>query len=184
MSTQTRLITADEFLVWPDEPGYRQELIRGEVVTMPLPGGRHGRVALKIGRLVGNHAEGDDLGETYAAETGFIVERDPDTVRGADVSFVARQRLTLIVNEEKHIPFAPDLAVEVRSPSDRDVEVEEKVRIWVAAGSQLVWVVDPEDRTVVVHRSAAEPITLRENQEIDGGDVLPGFRCRVADFFA
>jgi Uma2 family endonuclease len=144
MSTQTRVITADEFLVRPDEPGFRQELIREEVVTRPQPGGRHGRVALKIGRLVGNHVEGADLGETYAAETGFIVEHDPDTVRGADFSFVARERLPLISNEEKHIPFAPELAVEVRSPSDRDVEVEEKVQLWLAAGSQLVWVVDPE----------------------------------------
>ena len=89
MSTQTRLLTADEFLEWPDEPGFRQELIRGEVVTMSLPGGEHGEVALKIGRLIGNHVEAAELGETYAAETGFIVERDPDTVRGADVAFVA-----------------------------------------------------------------------------------------------
>jgi Uma2 family endonuclease len=184
MSTRTRLITADEFLGWPDEPGCRQELIRGEVATMPLPGGRHGRIAGKILRRVGDHVETADLGETYAAETGFLLERDPDTVRGADVSFVARQRLALITDEAKHIPFAPDLAVEVRSPSDRDVEVEEKVQLWLSAGSQLVWVVDPEARIVVVYRPGAEAVTLREDQEIDGGDVIPGFRCRVADFFA
>src|SRR5438270_1814613 len=76
MSTQTRLITADEFLEWPDEPGLRQELIRGEVVTMSLPGGRHGKVALKIGRLLGNYIEADALGDAYAAETGFLIERD------------------------------------------------------------------------------------------------------------
>src|SRR5262249_5097592 len=127
MSTQTRLITADEFLEWPDEPGRRQELIRGEVVTMSLPGGRHGKVALKIGRLLGNHVEAAALGDTYAAETGFIVERDPDTVKGPDVSFVRSERLAAIVNPEKHIPFAPDLVVEVLSPNDRDYEVEEKV---------------------------------------------------------
>lgn len=184
MSTRTRLLTADEFLVWPEEPGFRQELIRGEVVTMPLPGGRHGRVAGKILRRVGDHVEADQLGETFAAETGYIVERDPDTVRGADVSFVARHRLALITNEEKHIPFAPDLAVEVRSPSDRDTEVDEKTQLWLAAGSQLVWVVDPADRTIVVHRRGAEPVVLHENDEIEGGDVIPGFRCRVADFFA
>ena len=93
MSTQTRLITADEFLAWPDEPGFRQELIRGEVVTMSLPGWRHGEVALKIGRLIGNYVEASELGKTYAAETGFIVERDPDTVRGPDVAFVRTERL-------------------------------------------------------------------------------------------
>ena len=184
MSTQTRLITADEFLVWPDEPGFRQELIRGEVVTMSLAGGLHGKVASKILRLVGNHVEAARLGETYAAETGFIVEHDPDTVRGADVAFVGNVRLVLITNPVKHIPFGPDLVVEVLSPNDRYGEVEEKVRMWLAAGSQLVWVVDPEARIVVVYRPRAEPVALREDQEVDGGDVIPGFRCRVADFFA
>ncbi len=119
MSTQTRLITADEFLVWPDEPGFRQELIRGEVVTMSLPGWRHGKIALKIGRLVGNYIEARQLGEAYAAETGFIVERDPDTVRGPDVAFVRVERLATITKPEKHLPFAPDLAVEVVSHSER-----------------------------------------------------------------
>ena len=88
------------------------------------------------------------------------------------------------MNRKKHIPFAPDLAVEVRSPNDRDDEVEEKIQLWLAAGSLLVWDVDPENRTVVVHRPGAEPVTLREDEEIDGGVVIPGFRCRVADFFA
>ena len=143
MSIQTRLLTADEFLAWPDEPGFRQELIRGEVVTMSLPGGRHGKVAGKILRLAGNHVEALGLGDTYAAETGFIVERDPDTVRGADVGFVRAERLTRITKPEKYIPFAPDLAVEVLSPNDRDDEVEEKVRLWLKAGCLLVWVVTP-----------------------------------------
>jgi Uma2 family endonuclease len=184
MSIQTRLLTADEFFEWPDEPGCRQELIRGEVVTMSLAGGRHGKVASKILRLVGNHVEAAQLGDTYAAETGFIVERDPDTVRGADFAFVGNERLARITNPVKYIPFGPDLAVEVLSPNDRDDEVEEKVRIWLAAGSLLVWIVDPESRTVVVHRPGAEPQTLQEDQEIDAGAVIPGFRCRVADFFA
>lgn len=184
MSTRTHLITADEFLDWPDEPGCRQELIRGEVVSMSLAGGEHGKVALEIGRLISNHVKPLGLGKTYAAETGFIVEHNPDTVRGADVAFVSIERLALITNRKKHIPFGPDLAVEVRSPNDRDDEVEEKTRMWLAAGSLLVWVVDPESRTVEVHRPGSEPVTLRDDQEIDAGDVIPGFRCRVADFFA
>jgi Uma2 family endonuclease len=184
MSTRTHLITAGEFFELPDEPGLRQELIRGEVVTMSLAGGRHGKVASKIIRLVGDFVETARLGDTYAAETGFIVEHDPDTVRGADVAFVRTERVVLITRPEKHIPFGPDLAIEVRSPNDRDAEVEEKVGMWLAAGSLLVWDVDPEDRIVRVYRKGAEPVTLREDQEIDGGDVIPGFRCRVADFFA
>jgi Uma2 family endonuclease len=184
MPVQTRLLTADEFLEWPDEPGYRQELIRGEVVTMSLAGGQHGKVASKILRLVGNHVEAARLGDTFAAETGFIVEHDPDSVRGADVAFVGNERLARITNLKKHIPFGPDLAVEVLSPNDRDHEVEEKVQVWLAAGCLLVWTVDPVIRIVVVYRRGAEPITLGEDQEIDGGEVIPGFRCRVADFFA
>jgi Uma2 family endonuclease len=184
MSTGTRLITADEFLEWPDEPGCRQELIRGEVVTMSLAGGEHGEVAMEIGSLIWNHVKPLKLGKVYAAETGFIVERNPDTVRGADVAFVSNERLALITNPNKHIPFGPDLAVEVLSPNDRDDEVEEKVQVWLTAGSLLVWIVEPANRTVVVHRQGAEPVTLREDDEIDAGDVIPGFRCRVADFFA
>jgi Uma2 family endonuclease len=184
MSIHTRLLTADEFFEWPDEPGCRQELIRGEVVTMSLAGGEHGEVASEILRLVANHVKSQRLGKTYAAETGFIVERGPDTVRGADVAFVRNERPALITNRRKHIPFGPDLAVEVLSPNDLADEVEEKVQMWLAAGSLLVWVVNPQNRTVVVYRPGAEPVTLREDQEIDGGDVIPGFRCRVVDFFA
>src|SRR5262245_32374613 len=128
MSVQARPITAAEFLEWPDEPGLRQELIRGEVVSMSLPGGRHGKVAMEIGGLMWSHVKASKLGETYAAETGFLIERDPDTVRGADVAFVRAERLAAIARPEKHVPFAPDLAVEVLSPSDREDEVEEKVR--------------------------------------------------------
>jgi len=183
MTVQTRLITADEFLEWPDD-GFLHELIRGEVVTMPLPGGRHGKIALKIGRLVGNYVEAELLGETYAAETGFLIRRDPDTVRAADVAFVREMRLSLITNPDKHVPFAPDLAVEVISPSDRSDEVEEKVQSWLAAGTIMVWTVDPKSRTVTVHRRGIEPVTLNGDQKIQGGEVLAGFECTVSDFFA
>jgi Uma2 family endonuclease len=183
MAVQTHLITADEFLEWPDD-GLRHELIRGEVVTMPLPGGRHGRITLKIGRLVGNYVEAEHLGETYAAETGFLISRDPDTVRGALVAFVREERLSLIINPDKHVPFAPDLAVEVISPSDRSDDLEEKVQSWLAAGTIVVWTVDPKSRTVSVHRQGAGPVTLAGNQKIESADVLPGFECTVNDFFA
>jgi Uma2 family endonuclease len=176
-------MTADEFLELTDD-GLFHELVRGEVVTMSLAGGRHGKVALKIGRFVGNHVEDWRLGEVFAAETGFLIERDPDTVRGPDVAFVRAERLSLITHPDKHVPFAPDLAVEVLAPNDRAEMVEEKVREWLAAGSRAVWTVDPREKTVTVHRPGAEPITFTEDQDLDGGDVLPGFSCRVALFFA
>ncbi len=182
MSVTTRPITADEFLKLPDD-GFRHELVRGEVITMSLPGGRHGKISLQIGRLIANHVELSKLGDCYAAETGFLIGRDPDTVRGADVAFVRSERLPLITNPNKHVPFAPDLAVEVLSPSDRSDEVTEKVQAWLTAGSREVWTVDPSARTVTVHRPGAEPITLTENEKIVGGEVVPGFKCNVGDFF-
>jgi Uma2 family endonuclease len=182
MSTQTRLMTADEFLEMPDD-GLRHELIRGEVVTMSLPGGRHGKVTLKIGRLIGNHVDDWHLGEAFAAETGFLIERDPDTVRGPDVGFVRAERLPEITYPDRYVPFAPDLAVEVLSPNDRPDDVMEKVQEWLPAGSQLVWTIDPIEKTVTVHRPGAKPVTLTADQTLDGGEVLPGFACPVADFF-
>lgn len=183
MSTQTRLMTADEFLELPDD-GLRHELVRGEVVTMSLPGGEHGEVAGEFFRRIANHAKPAKLGKTYAAETGFLIERDPDTVRGADVGFVSTERLGAITNPRKHIPFAPDLVVEVLSPNDRTEAVEDKVQEWLTAGSKAVWVADPINRSVTVFRLGAAPVTLTENQEIGAEDILPGFRCRVADFFS
>jgi Uma2 family endonuclease len=183
MSTQTRLMTADEFLEMPDD-GLLHELVRGEVVTMSLPGGEHGEIAGEIFWRITNHVKSSKLGKTYAAETGFIIDRDPDTVRGPDVGFVRADRLAEIVNRKKYIPFAPDLAVEVLSPNDRPGEVDEKVQEWLAAGTSLVWTVDPSARTVTVHRPGVESITLPEDQDLDGGDILPGFVCGVALFFA
>jgi len=151
---------------------------------MSLPGGRHGQIAGEIYWLITNRVKAAKLGRTYAAESGFLIERDPDTVRGADVAFVRSERLSLITDPDKHVPFAPDLAVEVVSPNDRPDEIEEKVQAWLAAGSKQVWTVDPEGRTATIHRPGAEPITLTEGQKIEGGEVLPGFECTVADFFA
>jgi Uma2 family endonuclease len=184
MATANRLMTADEFLLFPEEKGMRQELIKGEVRTMPLPGGRHGKVAMEIGRLLSNHVKPLGLGDTYAAETGFLIERNPDTVRGADAAFVRRERLGLITNPDKHVPFAPDLAVEVISPGDTPSEVAEKTTAWLAAGALMVWNVHAKTRAVSVSRPRVEPVVLGEDHVLDGGDVVPGFRCRVGDLFA
>jgi Uma2 family endonuclease len=181
MSTQTRLMTADEFFEMPDD-ALLHELVRGEVVTMSLPGGEHGEIAGEIFRLIANHVKSAKLGKTYAAETGFLIERDPDTVRGADAAYVRAERLREITNPKKYVPFAPDLVVEVLSPNDRADAVDEKVHEWLTAGARAVWTVDPNERTVTVHRPGAEPVIFNEDQDIDGGDVLPGFVCRVALF--
>jgi len=183
MSTATRLMTADEFLAMPLD-GMRHELVRGEVTTMSLPGGQHGEVASEALLLLGVHVKTHGLGKTYAAETGFIVRRDPDTVRGADVAFVRRERRAQITAPEKYVPFAPDLAIEVASPNDRPAEIAEKTRDWLEAGTRLVWNVDPRSRTATVHRPGQDTVVLAEDDALDGAEVVPGFRCRVKDLFA
>src|SRR5262245_20643624 len=163
MSTRTRLITADEFLMMPDD-GLRHELIRGEVTAMTLPGGRHGEIASEIARVIANHVRANRLGKTYAAETGFLIERNPDTVRGPDVGFDRWERLAAISNPEKHVPFAPDLAVDVVSPSDRPADVAEKVEAWLSSGTRMVWVVDPAEQIVTIHRPGQEDRVLAAEQ--------------------
>src|SRR5262245_43829859 len=175
-----RLITAEEFFEMPDPPdGSRQELVRGEVVTMPPPGGRHGVCCSKINRRLGTFAEDNNSGTVTCNDTGFISERDPDTVRGADVAFWRRERLPEV--PEGYIEVAPDLAVEVISPSDHYSRVQATIRHHLTHGVRLLWVVDPEDRSVTVYRSLHEATILTETDTISGEDVLPGFSCRVAD---
>src|SRR5919197_537753 len=147
-----KLITAEEFFRMPQPPdGSQQELVRGVIVTMPPPGGRHGVCCLKIGRRIGNFVEEKGLGTAACNDAGFISERDPDTVRGPDVSFWSRERLPEV--PEGYIPIAPDLIVEVVSPSDHFSRVQTKVREYLQRGVRMIWVVDPEDRGVTVYRS-------------------------------
>ena len=180
-ATATSLVTADELLLMGDG---RRELICGEVIELPPPGERHGKVAGRLFRHMSNYVAEHKLGEAYT-ETGFLLERDPDTVRAPDCAYVARER---DIDTEKYIPLAPDLAVEVKSPSDTYEELQAKARFWLDHGTRLVWVALPEKRVVEVYEQgkAAEPLQLSENDadEIGGGDVLPGFRLAVRECFA
>jgi Uma2 family endonuclease len=175
-----KLITAEEFARLPDPPdGSQQELVRGEIITMPPPGGMHGVCCLKIGRRIGNFADEKQLGTVTTNDTGFVSERDPDTVRGPDVSYWGRERLPEV--PVGYIEVPPDLAVEVVSPSDHFSRVQNKVREYLSRGVALVWVVDPEGRTVTIYRSRQQSAILEENDTLAAEDVLPGFKCLVRD---
>jgi Uma2 family endonuclease len=179
-----KLITAEEFARMPDPPdGSQQELVRGEIITMPPPGTRHGVCCLKVGRLLGNYVEDKRLGTAAGNDAGFISERDPDTVRGPDVSFWSRERLPEIP-EEGYTDVPPDLAVEVVSPSDVHSRIHRKIRHYLERCVRLVWLVDPELRTVSVYRSRQQAQILEESDTLTGEDVLPGFQCLVAAFFS
>ncbi len=175
-----KLITAEEFLRMPDPPdGSKQELVRGEVITMPPPGGMHGVSCSKTDRRIGNFVDQHQLGNVTCNDTGFIVGRDPDTVRGPDVAFWSKERLPTV--PVGYMDMAPDLAVEVLSPSNTSKMIRAKLQEYFAKGVRMVWVVAPEDRTVTIYRSADEGRVLHESAMISGEDVLPEFTCRVSD---
>ena len=175
--------TADQLLAMAGD-GVRHELVDGEVRQMAPAGFEHGQVALSIGALVREHVRSRGLGVVVAAETGFRLGRDPDTVRAPDAAFVAADRLAGLGRLSGYLDLAPDLVVEVVSPSDRAADVVEKARAWLAAGTRLVWVVYPAQHLVVVHEPSGTARHLSGADRLDGGDVLPGFEVEVASVFA
>ncbi len=182
MSTTVQNITASDLLRLPAD-GRRYELIRGELRQMTPAGPIHGRLAMRIAAHLFHHVEAHNLGTVYAAETGFQLAQDPDTVRAPDVAFVSRQRLGAIEETEGYWPGAPDVAVEVISPSDRYTDVEDKVVEWLEAGSRMVIVVNPRQRVVTVYHSRTDIIMLTEEDTLDGGEVIPGWQLQINDVF-
>lgn len=174
--------TIEELARLPDD-GYRYDLVRGWLVREPPPGARHGELSLELARVLANHVKAARLGRVFAAETGFRLAELPPTVRAPDVSFVARSRMPEGPAPAGYVPFAPDLAVEVVSPSNRWTEVAAKVRDYLEAGTRLVWIVDPPARTVTVHRPSSAWMVRGEDDALDGEDVVPGFRMRVGSLF-
>ncbi|HEX7175925.1 MAG TPA: Uma2 family endonuclease [Pyrinomonadaceae bacterium] len=183
MSTTTQLTTAEELLKLP-RGRFRYELVNGELRQMSPAGQNHGKIAARLTVALGQHVEEKNLGEVYAAETGFKLRTSPDTVRAPDASFVARTRADEVGESKGYFPGPPDLAVEVVSPDDTVREVEEKVAEWLEYGTRLVWVVSPKLHAVTVYRSLTDIETLTENDALDGETVVPGFSYPVAKLFA
>ncbi len=170
-------ITADELFHRPDHRRY--ELVAGALRVCEPPGGIHGQVAARLCYRLTGFVESQRLG-VVLVESGFILHRSPDTVRGPDLSFVAGHRLMAGV-PASFVPLAPDLAVEIRSPDDRGAALAEKMANYLEAGTRLVWVVDPAGLAAAVHRADGSTTRLSESDWLDGEAVLPGFRCRVGD---
>lgn len=181
--TIAKHVTADELLAMPDD-GFCYELVKGELIRMSPTGLRHGGITVNLTLLVGLYVKDHRLGKVYAAETGFKLESNPDTVRAPDISFITRGKLESTGETKGYWPGAPDLVVEVTSPSDRVGKVEKKVREWLQFGARMVWVVSPELRTITVYRSLNDIVVLTENDTLDGGEVIPGFAVPVAEIFA
>jgi Uma2 family endonuclease len=180
-TTAQQLITAGEFEQLPiDGPA---DLVRGEVVTMPPPGVAHGRVCLNVGFLLEQWNRQAGLGTVATNDTGVITERNPDTVRGCDVTFIRWDRLQNRTLPSGAFAVPPDLAAEVLSPSDRWGDVQIKIEEYLAAGVSEVWIIDPEERAVWVCQRGSSPQRREANDDLTSPSVLPGFSCRVADFF-
>jgi Uma2 family endonuclease len=182
MSTTVQNITAADLLRLPAD-GRRYELIRGELRQMTPAGSMHGRLVMRIAARLFHHVEAHNLGTVYAAETGFQLAQDPDTVRAPDVAFVSRQRLRSVEETEGYWPGAPDVAVEVISPSDRYTDVQDKVVDWLEAGSRMVIVVNPRQRVVTVYHSRTDIVMLTEADTLAGGDVIPGWQLPINEIF-
>lgn len=182
MTVAEKLVTAKELLCMPHD-GFRYELVRGRLSKMAPAGNVHGRTAINFSTPLALHVRENDLGVVFAAETGFRLSENPDTVRAPDVAFVRRERVEAAGDVEGYWPGAPDLVVEVVSPNDAYAEVEEKVVCWLDAGSRMVVVVNPRSRTVAVRRSRTDVEILTEEDTLGGGDVVPGWNLPVAEIF-
>ncbi|GJG86532.1 hypothetical protein tb265_17130 [Gemmatimonadetes bacterium T265] len=173
--------TAEELLLMPE--GTHGEIVEGVYVEMTAPGGVHGLVTMRVGRVVGNVIDERGLGAAFGAETAFRLKRDPDLVRCPDFAFVTAARLAAVLRVGAN-EGAPDLAVEVVSPSNTATEVNGKLAEYFRYGARQVWLVDPATRTVAAHVVGQFPRFLGGDDVLDGGDLLPGFSTPVAAFFA
>jgi Uma2 family endonuclease len=186
-ASELKSMTADELLTLPsfvNGSDHRYELIKGVLKVMSPTKPLHGVICARLAARLVSFVEEHDLGEVFGAETGFLIEVDPDTVVGADAAFVSHERLATVETFEKFFPFAPDLAIEVLSPSNTVQETDEKINFYFAGGSRAVWVFNPKRRTVAVYRSPFDVRILSEQETLEGGEVLPQFKLDLAKLFA
>lgn len=175
-------MTVDEFLI-ASVPDGKAELVRGELRVTPPPGAPHGTVATNLVVMLAVHVKAHGLGRVFGDSFGYILTQLPHTVRVPDLSFVQADRLPPEGIGPGLLRFAPDLAVEVLSPNESASELEEKLADYTAAGTRLIWVVDPARRTVMILGHANPVRWLQEADVLDGERVVPGFSCKVAEIF-
>ncbi len=179
---QREAMTVEELYRLPDD-GQRYELAHGRLVSEPPPGIRHGCVAMRLGALLDSFVRTHQAGLIVSCDAGFVLHRSPDTVRAPDLAIIRRRRYLALEDNRKAMPGAPELAIEVLSPGNRWPEVHAKVADYLAAGTALVWVVDPEIAQVHCYRTLLEPHMLTGSQSLTARDLLPGFSVPVSELF-
>lgn len=183
MTTAAGLLSAEDFAALPTN-GIRLELVRGEIRAAPPAFVDHGSAAMTLSGYVSYFVKTKKLGNVYAAETGFLLARNPDTVRAPDFAFIQASRVTSAATASSWGTIIPDLVIEAVSSGDRPKEITEKVSMWLDAGVRLVWVVYPAQREVATYCPGQPEQRLSESDMLDGLDILPGFTLAVADIFA
>lgn len=179
---QETRVTEEALYTLPDD-GSRHELVAGRLVAEPRPAFDHGELQVRMAHLLVSFVAPRRLGRVVT-ESGFVLARDPDTVRGPDVAFVAAERFRKALPAPgRFFDGAPDLAIEIVSPSNRPEEIHGKVADYLAAGARVVWVLDPATRSARIYRTLLAPRTLGVGDSLDGEDVLPGFSLPLADLF-
>jgi Uma2 family endonuclease len=179
MSTKT-LLTADELERMPDDDSVRTELDEGELITMPPAGWDHGDRGVNITAILHNFVKKNRLGKVLSADTGFRLGND--TVRAPDVAFVRKERVEAL-KSKGFAKGAPDLAVEIFSPSDSVRQLMRKVKQYFAAGCHTVWIVYPGRREIHVLEAGGADRLLRVGDTVEAPELLPGFSVSVAEFF-
>jgi Uma2 family endonuclease len=175
-------MTADELWMLPDD-GKRHELLAGRLTVMEPTGAEHGLVAGDVFGLLREHVRNLDLGIAFAAETGFVIGHNPDTVRAPDAAFVAKERYDAIGSTDRFWPEAPAFAAEVLSPGDTKAEVKSKAFDWLDAGTKAVLVVDPAKRTATVYRRRDDIRSYERTDVVDLADAVPGWRLSLRELF-
>lgn len=179
----TKLMTIAEFESLGSERA-RSELVKGEMHKMAAAGLWHGELGARLIVLLSPPVRSGRLGKIYGAETGYVVSRDPDSVLVPDVSFVKTDRLAALTDRMRFGPFAPDLAVEIESSSNRSGETLGKVALYLDGGTSVVWLIRPLRRTVTVFRPGEPELVLHDGDMLDGGEVIPGFSLPLAELFS
>lgn len=187
MVVEQQYINAEKFLEMVEQPQYEDcvvELVEGEIIKMSKPSLGHGEIVSWLTLKVGGYIINNNLGRISSGDAGFILQRNPDgrdTVRGIDFAFISKAKSPGPL-EFKLAEIAPDLAVEVISPSNEASDIHFKVLQLLNAGAAQVWIVYPDSRTIVVHGESGA-YTLREDDTLSGGEILPGFEIRVGELF-
>ncbi len=179
----TQLMTAEMLEVLPND-GRRLELVKGELIELMASGGEHGAVTARLTWRIAQIVEENDLGEVLGAETGFIIDRNPDTVRAPDIAFISKARIEDMNGIPRgFIPLAPDLAVETISPNDLYTQSHDKALMWLEFGCKLVLLLNPRKASITVYRSKKDIFILEADDSLEFPDLVPGFSIKVGKIF-